>query len=328
MRARRKGDIEIFSLSAIDLFAAAMAAFALLAIILLPYYQKEIQERTPENAISDLLRAAETSAVETEEKRKALEKKRSAMALNVSDVKSDETELLAKLKAAEAMMEEKKAAAQRAIIVPEPKEDKPTTIEVPEEPETIIEFRFLGMQTKVSKISVALDMNRCMGGHEDSINKTMERIIYSLQPRHSLEVVGFQQTDGGPRVQRWPTSGGPQKVSGSAQGQALSFSRRLSREFGGSASMLDVFDSLLAGPSEAIFLVSDGLPNPRANSGMNPSRLLQEITRRNGGRKEIHTVVVGNYFDYDGTVAFMERLAENNGGQFMALASLNAGVCD
>lgn len=328
MRGRRKGDIEIFSLSAIDLFAAAMAAFALLAIVLLPYYQKEIQERTPENAISDLLRAAETSAVETEDKRKALEKKRSAMALNVSDVKSEETELLAKLKAAEAALREKKAAAQRAVIIPEPKEDKPTTVEVPEEPETIIEFRFLGMDTQKTKITVALDMNRCMGGHEDSVAKTMERIIYSLQPRHALEVVGFQQTDRGPKVQSWPTSGGPQPITGNAQGQALSFSRQLTRQFGGSASMLDAFDELFAGPSEAIFLVSDGLPNPRANNGLAPNRLLREITKRNGNRKEIHTVVVGNYFDYEGTVSFMEQLARANNGQFMALASLNAGVCD
>jgi hypothetical protein len=52
------------------------------------------------------------------------------------------------------------------------------------------------------------------------------------------------------------------------------------------------------------------------------------MTRRNNGRKEIHSVVVGNYFDYRGTVEFMENLAAKNGGQFMALASTSAGVCD
>jgi len=48
----------------------------------------------------------------------------------------------------------------------------------------------------------------------------------------------------------------------------------------------------------------------------------------NAGRKEIHTVVVGNYFDYEGTVEFMENLSSANEGQFMALASPNKGVCD
>ena len=92
--------------------------------------------------------------------------------------------------------------------------------------------------------------------------------------------------------------------------------------------MIDVFERMLAGPGEAIFLVSDGLPNPRANNGLQPNTLIRELTRRNGGRKEIHTVVVGNYFDYDGTVEFMERLAEQNDGQFLALASAATGVCD
>ena len=73
MKRRASREIEVFSMSAIDLFAAAMGAFALLAIILLPYYQNELREKTPENAIAQLLRAAQESSVETEEKKKALE---------------------------------------------------------------------------------------------------------------------------------------------------------------------------------------------------------------------------------------------------------------
>jgi len=92
--------------------------------------------------------------------------------------------------------------------------------------------------------------------------------------------------------------------------------------------MLDAFTKMINGPGEAIFLVSDGLPNPRANNGLRPDRLAREITRINAGRKEIHTVVVGNYFDYDGTVEFMETLSAQNQGQFMALASTRNGICD
>jgi len=92
--------------------------------------------------------------------------------------------------------------------------------------------------------------------------------------------------------------------------------------------MLDAFDKMLSGPGQAIFLVSDGLPNPRANNGLSANNLVREITRRNNGRKEIHSVVVGNYFDYRGTVEFMEDLAARNKGQFMALASTSPGICD
>jgi len=327
MKRRASRNIEVFSMSAIDLFAAAMGAFALLAIILLPYYQKEIQEITPENAISDLLRAAEDSQVETVEKKKALEAKRSAAAQNVSDIKSDAQSLLAALRAAEAALLEKKAAAiPPAIPVPEPVAEEPAPAPTPAKAK--ITFSFLGMKTKKDDIVVALDMNRCLGGHEESVKKATSRIIDSLQDNHALRVLGFQQTDSGPRTRIWPSAGNLRRVNASSKSEATRFASNLTNSFGGSASMLDAFTKMINGPGEAIFLVSDGLPNPRANNGLSPSRLAQEITRLNNGRKEIHTVVVGNYFDYSGTVEFMENLAGRNGGQFMALASTQNGICD
>lgn len=324
MKRRPSRDIEIFSLSAIDLFAAAMGAFALLTIVLMPFYQKEIRERTPENAISDLLRAAENSVVATEEQRKALEAKRSASASNVSAIKSDAEALLSILRAAEAALLEKKAEAERAVIIPEPIAKQPG----PKKEEATVSFRFLGMKTTKNDITVALDMNRCMGGHEDSVKRAIERIISSLQDYHRLQIVGFQQTDAGPRTRDWPGGGSLRTVTGATRSDAISFAGGLSSQFGGSASMLNAFEKMIAGPGEAIFLVSDGLPNPRANDGLRPNQLARRITQINGGRKEIHTVVVGNYFDYKGTVEFMEELAEKNNGQFLALASPTSGVCD
>lgn len=325
MKRRLSRDIEVFSMSAIDLFAAAMGAFALLAIILLPFYQKEIQEITPDNAISDLLRAAEDSKTETVEKKKALEAKRSAAAQNVSDIESKAQKLLAALRAAEAALLEKKAAAVPiAIPEPEPIEEKPA----PTPEKAKVTFRFLGMKTTKDDIVMALDMNRCLGGHEESVKKATSRVISSLQDNHALRIVGFQQTDSGPRTRVWPTSGNLKRISSSSRREATRFASNLTNSFGGSASMLDAFTKMINGPGQAIFLVSDGLPNPKANNGLSPGRLIQEITRLNGGRKEIHTVVVGNYFDYNGTVEFMERLAEQNKGQFMALASTRNGICD
>ncbi len=328
MKRRARG-IEIFSLSSIDLFAAAMGAFALLTIVLMPYYQKVVVERTPDNNISDLARAAELSAVETKEKKKALERKRDAQKRNVSDVKSQEQKLLADLRAAEATLLEKQARAEaaRAIPLPEPPKPIPEPKPAPIEAEPVLSFRFLGMKTKKDDIVVAVDLNKCMGGHEDSVNRSVERIVESLQDNHALRIVGFQQTDSGARTAAWPNSG-LRRINPTNRREAKSFASGLTRQFGGSASMLDAFKKLIDGPGEAIFLISDGLPNPSANNGLRPTALAREITRMNNGRKEIHTVVVGNYFDYKGTVEFMESLSERNNGQFMALASGRNGVCD
>lgn len=323
MKRRPPREIEIFSLSAIDLFAAAMSAFALLTVVLMPYYQKEIIERTPENAIADLQRAAEESAVETIEKRKALERKRSAAAQNVSDIKSDEQKMLDRLRAAEAELKAKQAAAERSIEIPEPIAKKPG----PTPKKSVVSFRFLGMKTNQNKIIVALDLNKCMGGHEAGIRNTAKRIINSLQANHEVGVVGFHQLDTGPALRQWPSGGGTRRIDGSSQAQAIQFASSLTNQISGSSSMLDAFDKMLTGPGEAIFLVSDGLPNPKYNNGLRPMALANEITRRNSGRKEIHTVLVGSYFDYGGTVEFMENLAGRNGGQFMALSSTSKGDC-
>ena len=323
---QRAREIEVFSMSAIDLFAAAMGAFALLAIILLPYYQNEVIERTPENAIADLLRAAEDSAVETKIKKKALEKKRSASAANVSDIESQAQKLLAELRAAEAALKEKKAQAQRAVVVPEPIAEEPAPADEPKK--KLVEFRFLGMNTTKDDIVVAMDLNRCLGGHEESVQKAVKRIVSSLQDNHGLKIVGFQQTDSGPRTDVWPIGGSLRNVTPTSQTEANNFAKRLTGKFGGSASMLNAFEKILNGPGEAVFLVSDGLPNPRVNDGLSPTSLARRITQINGGRKEIHSVVVGNYFDYRGTIDFMQALSDSNNGQFMALASPNKGVCD
>jgi len=236
------------------------------------------------------------------------------MAQNVSDIKSDETRLLEDLRAAEAALKEKQAAAiPKAVPIPEPAPVNPRPAPTPEK--ATVSFRFLGMKTAKDDVV-------------ESVKRATSRIVNSLQDNHALQIVGFQQTDSGPRTRMWPTSGGLQRVTPSSQQSAISFASSLTNSFGGSASMLDAFKKMLNGPGEAIFLVSDGLPNPKANNGLSPSRLAGEITRMNAGRKEIHTVVVGNYFDYDGTVEFMESISRANRGQFMALASARSGVCD
>ena len=44
MRSRRRS-VEVYSLSAIDLFASAMGAFIIISIIMMPDYQKEVRSQ-------------------------------------------------------------------------------------------------------------------------------------------------------------------------------------------------------------------------------------------------------------------------------------------
>ena len=65
-------------------------------------------------------------------------------------------------------------------------------------------------------------------------------------------------------------------------------------------------------PVEAIILVTDGQPNT-------PWRQVTSIlTAQNGGRKEIHVVGVGPYWDDATFLQFLIQLSRNNGGELVA----------
>lgn len=330
MKRKPSREIEIFSMSAIDLFAAAMSAFAVLTVVLMPYYQKEVLEAPPQlpldtSRMGEQVGATEESVTETEVKKKSLERQVSAMRANVSDVKSEEEKLIAEYDSAQRELKAKQAAASRAVPVPTP--DPTQTRPAPAPKKAIDTFRFLGMKTTKERVSVLVDLNDCMGGHEKAIKDATNRIITSLQDYHELQIVGFQHVGGQPRISTWPSAGAFRSMTESNKQGAISFANSLTNRFDGSSAMLAAFQDQFNGRAEAIFLVSDGLPNPVANGGMMPSQLGQRLTQQNGGRKEIHTVVVGPWFDYQDSVEFMEGLAKRNGGQFMALASPQPGAC-
>ena len=84
--------------------------------------------------------------------------------------------------------------------------------------------------------------------------------------------------------------------------------------------MIAAFEQAFSGPAEAIILLSDGLPNPAFNNNLPPTALIGAITLANSAPVEIHTVTIGDYFKYRGTVEFMQALARANYGGFLALA--------
>jgi hypothetical protein len=132
--------------------------------------------------------------------------------------------------------------------------------------------------------------------------------------------LGFQQLDSGPKYHRWPADNSLVKVSKSSRSQARRFLNGLARDFRGSSSLLGAFEMAFSSPADAVILLSDGLPNPEFNGNLSSTRLVRSITLANTRNREIHTVTVGDYFKYQGTVEFMEALARANSGGFLALA--------
>jgi hypothetical protein len=183
-----------------------------------------------------------------------------------------------------------------------------------------VSFRFLGLKTRKMRIMFLIDMNGYLAQHQALVSDTVMRALDSLQSGYEFSILGFQELDSGPRYHRWPEGNGMAKVTKSSRGQARRFLDGLADNFRGASSVLGAFEQAFSSKADAIIFLSDGLPNPRYNDSLSPSRLVRSLTLANNQNKEIHTVTIGDYFKYQGTVEFMEALARANSGGFLALA--------
>ena len=311
MRSRRRSP-EVYSLSAIDLFASAMGAFIIISIIMMPDYQKEVRSQGDLEYLEALAGKTEALLDETEAGREAL-----LAALLAAQTRHQQ--LQAELEIVSSELETLEAEQQARNDQPPPPPPSPV-ITPEEEGSNQVTFRFLGLKTDRKRILFLVDMNRFLAPHQALVRETVKRGMESLQTGYQFAILGFQQRDSGPRYWRWPLDGSLANMNPRNRAEANEFLDGLARRFEGSASLLTAFEQAFASPADAIILISDGLPNPAFNENLSPSRLIRSITLANTRAKEIHAVTVGDYFKYRGTVEFMESLARANAGGFLALA--------
>jgi len=306
-------NLEVFSLSAVDLFASAMGAFIVIAIILMPDYQKEVRLEGHLKRVEAL--AGQTQAMADESLLGV-----DALQMAVQDARTRFAELQAeeRMLASETQVLQARLTAQRQQPPPpasEPEEE--IDAELGSEQVT---FRFLGLKSDKRRYLLMVDMNSYLAEHTDLVERSVRRALESLQPGMEFAILGFQQLDSGPVYHRWPENGSLAPVEPRYLSRALGFTRSLTPQFGGGSPMLAAFKEAFEVPADAVLLISDGLPNPAFNDGLPPRALAQGITLANNASREIHAVTVGDYFKYRGTVEFMESLAHANNGGFLALA--------
>jgi len=302
----------VFSLSAIDLFASAMGAFIIITIILMPDYQKEVR-------LEGHLAYIDSMAGETEAILNDTELGIVSMTESLSSARAREMDLQAEQEIVSSELETIRAKLQARNDKPPP--PLPTPVETEEElGSNLVTFRFLGLKTDKTRILLLVDMNKYLSEHQALVAKTVVRALDSLRAGYEFGILGFKQLDSGPQYQRWPEDGSLVEMNNKTRAQARRFVTNLAGQFEGSSSLKDAFAQAFKTPAEAIILISDGLPNPTYNGGLPPRALIQDIVLSNTRGIEIHSVTLGDYFKYKGTVEFMENLARANAGSFLALA--------
>ena len=311
MRSRNR-NFEIYSLSAVDLFASAVGAFIIISIILMPDYQKEVRSQGDLEYLEELAGQTQALLEQTEEgSQDVLE------ALFAAQTRHER--LQAEMDTVSAELETLNAEQQARLDQPPPPPPSPVVTEE-EEGRNLVTFRFLGLKTDQRRILFLVDMNRFLAAYEPLVRQSVIRAMESLQDGYEFAIIGFQQQDAGPRYYRWPEDSELVAMTDRTRADAKAFLRGISGNFEGSSSVLSAFDEAFDSDAGAIVLFSDGLPNPIYNNGLVSGQLVRAITVANRRQQEIHAVTLGDYFKYKGTVEFMESLARANGGGFLALA--------
>ena len=311
MRTRLKS-FGVFSLSAIDLFASAMGAFIVITIILMPYYQREVRLEGHLAYIEELASQSEMTLDDSQQGLQDLRKALQAALVRYQELQAEKEIISSEFEITEARFQ----ARQEYAAAP-----PPAPVQSEEEWNAqLVTFRFLGLKTDKTRFLFMVDMNKYLAVHENLIRDSLQRALDSLQPGHEFSILGFQQLDSGPRYYQWPASGELAVMSRENHSQALRFFNQLKGEYRGSSSLSSAFELAFKSPAQAIVLFSDGLPNPAFNEQLPPGALINKITLGNNQAQEIHTITIGDYFKYRGTVDFMQALARANSGGFLALA--------
>jgi hypothetical protein len=311
MKRRPPSMIEVFSLSAIDIFASAMGAFVIISIILMRDYQKEVVAEGDLTHLEQMVENVSDQIVESESIETQLRESIASARAQLSEIESVEQELLDEF-----------AKATQTIVQKAPEEEEAN---VSTQAQHQVTFRILGMKTAKQKLMVVFDMNKYLAAPQGRalLEKTVTRIIDSMQEYHEFALLGYQFVGGREIHHRWPQEGGFEVATEEAKANARAFAASSMNELGGGNSLLGAVETGIRSGAEALFVVSDGLAGPSANRGMQNLRYIANkvgAENRKAGNVEINTVIIGEFFDYESIVVeTMERIARENQGSFMAL---------
>lgn len=309
---RRSRNITVFTISALDLFAAALGAFILIVLVLFPYYKlggtdtsmeelEELVEKRRFVASSTQSEMAQIRAIQAEVR--LLDKQYRTTEENMSEV---ETKIL------------EVQAQTAAIEIPEPPpipKPVPQPDPIPNPPRSTgrgVEFSILGVGTSKKDVMIVVDMSGSMRAHTGNVVSALEEILGQMQPDNRFSILGYR---GGPSYSVYPPGGRLERATaGEIQG-ALSFVQRLPGDFGGGTPTQNALVRALNVQPGAVILISDGQPDDG-----NPGDIVRNVTRRNRGRTEIHTVAIGDYTSDPALTMFLQELANNNRGDFVGRA--------
>lgn len=315
MRARRR-NISVFSISALDLFAAALGAFILIVLVLFPYYKLGGTDTSMEE-LEDLVKKRRLVASSTQSEMSQIRAIQAEIRLLNKQYRTTEAAMSV---TEDRIREVQKQTAEIEIPDPQPV-PIPTPVPTPD-PEPVplpprstnqgVEFSILGLATLKKEVVIVVDMSGSMRAHTSNVERALNEILDVMKPDNRFAIIGYR---GGPSYDTFPSGGNFTSANAATINQARGFVSNLSRKFGGGTPTQSAMIRALNMRPEAVILISDGSPDDGR-----PGEIIANITNRNRGRAEIHTVAIGDYTADKNLTLFLQEIANRNRGDFVGRA--------
>lgn len=315
MRSRRR-NISVFSISALDLFAAALGAFILIVLVLFPYYKKGGTDQSFEE-LEELVKKRRLVASSTQSEVSQIRAIQAEIRLLNKQYRTAQDEMS---EIQDRLREVQKQTAEIEIPDPPPL-PRPDPEPIPE-PEPVkepprstnqgVEFSILGLATNKKEVVIVVDMSGSMKAHSRNVERALNEILDVMKPDNRFAIIGYR---GGPSYDVFPRGSRLTRADANSVNQARNFVSGLSRKFGGGTPTQAAMVRALNMRPEAVILISDGAPDDGR-----PGEIIANVSNRNRGRAEIHTVAIGNYTQDKALTIFLQELANRNRGDFVGRA--------
>lgn len=291
-------------MSALDLFASAMGAFILIAVIALPYYLKTDKGLFKENQdVKKELARLDADKNALQKQNKALDQDNQALKQKNQSLNQDKKKLQQQAddlkNKADGLDQKNKKLQQQADALKK-------------ELDNAVSFALLGIATRANSFTVVIDMSGSMDEYTDIMERTVKRLLEPLKNNNKVQIIGYNGKIG---LVEWQTPYNTLAMTPSNSAAAMQFVQSLSSRFDGGTPTNKALEAALNYDTEAVILLTDGAPDSDGQW------IIDNITRKNAGNKEIHTVALGEYHSSSKLVNFLQGLARRNKGAFVGVSN-------
>ena len=309
---RRNRDIEIFSLSALDLFASAMGVFVLLTVMMLPFYFKG---KDFETEIGELALSLSQSAAKTAQAA-------AAVAEVVARVNSVEV-----LPTVDTNPETRalRAEQQRQLELARTKEDLSRQIEelqrefaeaqqqLAEVVPNKVTFRFLGLKTDADRYLILVDGAKRIRDRAENLPAILKNTVSVFGPNKAYAIVFYNNNGGRLNYMRWPETGFRAGGDKSLP-EADAFMRAQYDAMRGGSATVEALEKAVGEGADSIIFISDGFILPEFNKNLRWPAVVEQVTRANSEGVEINTVAIGISYRRPEFWGFLNELRRANRG--------------